>query len=115
MINKLKHMLLVLFNQLAETKFARNIAVLAIIIPLVLMFYGYVDDVIFNAENAISTIHSQNVSYNGSNFPLGAYFIAYMNVAQIDVCLTTVFTYATTAIVWSFTTDLKPAFVKGGK
>lgn len=112
MLNKLKDMLLLLFVQIGDTKYARNLVVLGIVIPLVVTFYGYLDDVIFNAENAINTIQAQNVSYNGSNFPLGAYFIAYMNVAQIDVCLTTLFGYATAALVWSFTTDLKPAFVK---
>jgi len=44
-----------------------------------------------------------------------AMYIAYMGVAKFDVAISTIFFYITTAVVWSFTTDLQPALVGGKK
>lgn len=115
MFTKLKMTLLMVFGQIADTSLIRTFAVLAIIVPLVVMMYGYLDDVFTQAETAISTIDSQTINYDGKTFQLGNYFLAYCNVAQIDTCLTTVFGYAASALLWSFTTDLKPAFVSRKK
>lgn len=106
---------MLVYIQIADTKLTRTFAMLAILVPLVVTMYGYFDQVLFDSREALNTISNQSVSMNGFSIPLGSYFIAYMNVAQIDVCLTTVFGYAAAAMIWSFTTDLKPAFVGGRK
>ncbi len=108
MFKSLAHILKTILIQFAETKYLRTVAAAAIIIPLVITMYGYLDNVIFDARNALTNI----ASFNHDGFPIGSYAICYMNVAQFDTSLTIIFGYITTAIVWSFTTDLKPAFTK---
>lgn len=108
MFKSLAHILKTIFIQFGETKYLRTVAAAAIIIPLVITMYGYLDTVIFDVRDALTNISASN--YDG--FPIGSYLLAYMNVAQFDTCLTIIFGYITTAIVWSFTTDLKPAFTK---
>ena len=109
MFKALSDVLKIIFVQFAETSYMRTVAAFAIIIPLVITMYGYMDQVIFDSKNALNTIATQ--TYDG--FPIGSYFIAYLNVAQFDTFLTTIFGYICTAVVWSFTTDLQPALVRG--
>lgn len=111
MFKALASVLRTIFYQFAETSYLRTVAAFAIIIPLVITMYSYLDDVIFNSKNALSSI----ASYSYEGFPIGSYFIAYLNVAQFDTFLTTIFGYVCTAIVWSFTTDLQPALTRGFK
>jgi hypothetical protein len=112
MFNSLKKVLITVALQIAETKYSRLLIVAGVVIPLVLLMYGYIDDVLLNARNALNDISSYSISNGSRTFPVGAYTISYLNVAQFDTCLKTIFTYMTTAIVWSFTTDLKPAFTR---
>ncbi|AZN69119.1 hypothetical protein DX910_13565 [Acinetobacter haemolyticus] len=109
MFKALKEILLTIGIQFAETNYMRLIAAFAVIIPLVLAMYGFLDEAIFNTKDSLNDI--SNYSHDG--FPIGAYALAYMGVAKFDVALTTIFFYMTTAIVWSFTTDLQPALVAG--
>lgn len=115
MFQQLKHVLMLVYSQIADTKLSRTFLVLAVVVPLVTTMYGYFDQVLLDSKQALNTINSQSVSVNGFSIPLGSYFISYLNVAQVDLCLATVFGYAAFAMVWSFTTDLKPAFVGGKK
>lgn len=112
MFNTLKQMLLTVLTQFSETKYSRLLISAAVIIPLVITMYGYIDDVIFDSKNALNSISDYSISNGQKTFPLGAYTTAYMSVAKIPECLTIIFGYITTAIVWSFTTDLKPAFTR---
>ncbi|HFX6249142.1 TPA: hypothetical protein ACIFCU_003807 [Acinetobacter baumannii] len=102
---------MMIFTQFSETNYARLIAAASVIIPLVLSMYTYLDTAIFDTKSALYNI--ANYSYEG--FPFGSYLLAYLGVAKFDVCLTTIFGYVCTAVVWSITTDLKPAFVAGKK
>lgn len=111
MFKKLYEVLMMIFTQFSETNYARLIAAAAIIIPLVLSMYTYLDTAIFDTKSALYNI--ANYSYEG--FPFGSYLLAYLGVAKFDVCLTTIFGYVCTAVVWSITTDLQPAFVAGKK
>ena len=111
MLNSIKHILLTVLTQFSETNYMRLIAAFAVIIPLVLAMYSYLDTVIFDTKQALTDI----ASYSANGFPLGSYVLAYLGVAKFDVCLTTIFFYITTAVVWSFTTDLQPALVAGKK
>lgn len=109
MLKALKEILLTIGTQFAETNYMRLIAAFAVIIPLVISMYGYLDQVIFNTKHALSDI----ANYQHGGFPIGSYALAFLGVAKFDVALTTIFFYITTAIVWSFTTDLQPALVAG--
>ena len=111
MFKKLYDVLKLILVQFSETNYMRLITAFAVILPLVLAMYTYLDTVIFDSKKALLNI----ASYSNEGFPVGSYFLAYLGVAQFDVCLTTIFTYITTAIVWSFTTDLQPAVVGGKK
>ncbi|ENX04616.1 hypothetical protein [Acinetobacter courvalinii] len=111
MLKKLKEILLSIGIQFAETSTMRLVAAFAVIIPLVISMYGFLDQAIFNSRDALNQIGN----YEQDGFPLGAYALAYMGVAKFDVAITTIFGYITTAIVWSFTTDLQPALVAGKK
>ena len=109
MFKALSDVLKLILVQFAETSYLRTAAAFSIIIPLVVLMYGFMDDVIFESKYALSSI----ASYSYEGFPIGSYAIAYLNVAQFDTFLTTIFGYICTAIVWSFTTDLQPALVRG--
>lgn len=109
MFKMLKEMLLSIGLQFAETSTMRLIAAFAVIIPLVLAMYGFLDEAIFNTKASLNDVG--NFKYDG--FPLGDYVLAYLGVAKFDVAITTIFGYITTAIVWSFTTDLQPAIAAG--
>lgn len=113
MFKSLSHILKTILVQFAETKYTRLVVMAAVVIPLVLSMYGYFDTVLLDSKQALNQITTYSLT-NGNNqsFPVGAYTIAYMNVAKIDTCLTIVFGYIATAVVWSFTTDLKPAFTR---
>lgn len=111
MFKKLYEVLMMIFTQFSETNYARLIAAASVIIPLVLSMYTYLDTAIFDTKSALYNI--ANYSYEG--FPFGSYLLAYLGVAKFDVCLTTIFGYVCTAVVWSITTDLQPAFVAGKK
>ncbi|TNL41837.1 hypothetical protein [Acinetobacter bereziniae] len=100
-----------LLVQFAATNYMRLITAFAVIIPLVVSMYVYLDTVIFDTKSALQNI----ASYSGGGFPVGSYFLAYLGVAKFDVFLTTLFGYITTAVVWSFTTDLQPSLVSGKK
>lgn len=100
-----------LFIQFAATNYMRLITAFAVIVPLVTAMYFYLDTVIFDTKSALQNI----ASYSNEGFPVGSYFLAYLGVAKFDVFLTTIFGYITTAVVWSFTTDLQPALVAGKK
>lgn len=100
-----------LLVQFAATSYMRLITAFAVIIPLVVSMYVYLDTVIFDTKSALQNI----ASYSGGGFPVGSYFLAYLGVAKFDVFLTTLFGYITTAVVWSFTTDLQPSLVAGKK
>lgn len=112
MFKSLKEMLLTILVQFSETKYSRLLISAGVIIPLVITMYGYIDDVIFDTKSALNSISDYSISSGKDTFPLGAYTIAYMSVAKIPECLTIIFGYITTAIVWSFTIDLKPAFTR---
>lgn len=112
MFKQLKEMLLTILVQFSETKYSRLVIAAAVIIPLVLTMYGYIDDVIFDTKQAMQNISRFSISHAGDSFPLGSYMISYMSVAKVPECLTIIFGYITTAIVWSFTTDLKPSFTR---
>lgn len=109
MLNSIKHMLLIVFNQFAETSYMRLVAAFAVIIPLVLAMYSYLDTAIFDTKQALLDI----ASYSNGGFPVGSYVLAYLGVAKFDVSISTIFFYITTAVVWSFTTDLQPALIAG--
>lgn len=96
--------------QVAETNYMRLIAALAVIIPLVLTMYTYIDQVIFDSKRSLLAIQNYQL---GGDFPFGAYFLSYAGVAQFDTFMITLFTYITMAVVWSFTTDLQPVLVAG--
>ncbi len=111
MFKKLYDVLKMILVQFSETNYMRLVTAFAVIIPLVLAMYGYLDQVIFDTKSSLQNISS----YSANGFPIGSYFLAYLGVAKFDVFLTTIFGYLTTAIVWSFTTDLQPALVAGKK
>lgn len=111
MLNAIKHMLLTILTQLSETNYMRLVAAFAVIIPLVMAMYSFLDTAIFDTKQALQDI----ATYNADGFPLGSYALAYLGVAQFDVALSTIFFYVTTAVVWSFTTDLQPALAAGKK
>lgn len=112
MFKQLKEMLLTILVQFSETKYSRLVIAAAVIIPLVITMYGYIDDVIFDTKSSLKAISEYSISKSGKSFPLGSYMISYMSVAKVPECLTIIFGYITTAIVWSFTTDLKPSFTR---
>ncbi|MCH7378600.1 MULTISPECIES: hypothetical protein [Acinetobacter] len=109
MLKALKEMLLSIGIQFAETSTMRLVAAFAVIIPLVLAMYGFLDQAIFNTRDSLNNIGN----FEQDGFPLGSYVLAYLGVAKFDVAITTIFFYITTAIVWSFTTDLQPAIAAG--
>jgi len=111
MLNSIKQMLLTVLSQFAETSTVRLVAAFAIIIPLVVSMYTLMDTVIFDTKSALQNI----ATYSYEGIPLGSYILACLGVAQFDTCLTTIFFYITTAVVWSFTTDLQPALVSRKK
>lgn len=111
MFKKLYDVLKTILTQFSGTSYVRLVTAMAIIIPLVLAMYTYLDTVIFDTKSALQNI----ANYSNDGFPVGSYFLAYLGVAKFDVFLTTIFTYVTTAVVWSFTTDLQPALVAGKK
>lgn len=111
MFKKLYDVLKTILTQFSGTSYVRLAAAMAIIIPLVLAMYTYLDKVIFDSKAALYNI----ANYSNEGFPVGSYFLAYLGVAQFDTCLTIIFGYITTAVVWSFTTDLQPALVAGRK
>ncbi|WP_288499446.1 hypothetical protein [uncultured Acinetobacter sp.] len=111
MFKKLYDVLKLILVQFSSTSYARLAVAMAIIIPLVLAMYTYLDTIIFDTKSALQNI----ANYSNDGFPVGSYFLAYLGVARFDVCLTTIFGYVTTAVVWSFTTDLQPALVAGKK
>lgn len=113
MFKSLLQVLRTVLVQFAETKYTRLLVVAAVIIPLVLAMYGYFDTVLLDSKEALNQISSYSITNDqNKTFPVGAYALAYMNVAQFDTCLTIIFGYIATAVVWSFTTDLKPAFTR---
>lgn len=112
MFKKLKEMLLTILVQFSETKYSRLVIVAAVVIPLVITMYGYIDDVIFDTKQAMQNISRYSISHAGDSFPLGSYMISYMSVAKFPESLTIIFTWITLAVVWSFTTDLKPSFTR---
>lgn len=112
MFSSLKAVLLSVFAKIANTQFLRALVVAGVVIPLVITMYEYMDEVLFNAENAMRAIESAQISSNGRSFPVGDYAISFFKLAQFDTVLTTIFTYMTTAIVWSFTYDLKPLLTR---
>jgi hypothetical protein len=109
MFKSLQQVLGTILGQFAETNYMRLITAFAVIIPLVTAMYSFLDTAIFNTQNALSDISS----FSLDSFPLGSYVLAYMGVAKFDVAISTIFFYITTAIVWSFTTDLQPALMAG--
>ncbi|MBO3656707.1 hypothetical protein [Acinetobacter haemolyticus] len=109
MFKSLKSVLATILVQFSETNYMRLVAAFAVIIPLVISMYGFLDTAIFNTKHALDDISS----FSHDGFPIGSYALAYMGVAKFDVAITTIFFYITTAIVWSFTTDLQPALVAG--
>lgn len=113
MFKSLIEALRIILVQFAETKYSRLLVMAAVIIPLVLAMYGYFDTVLLDSKQALNQISTYSITNDqNKSFPVGAYTIAYMNVAKVDTCLTIVFGYIATAVVWSFTTDLKPMFVR---
>lgn len=111
MFKKLYDVLKMILTQFSETSYVRLTVAASIIIPLIISMYTYLDTAIFDTKSALYNI--ANYSYDG--FPFGSYFLAYLGVAKFDTCLTIIFGYVATAIVWSFTTDLQPALVSGRK
>ncbi|MBN6512110.1 MULTISPECIES: hypothetical protein [Acinetobacter calcoaceticus/baumannii complex] len=111
MFKKLYDVLMMIVTQFSQTSYARLVLAASVIIPLVLSMYTYLDRAIFDTKSALYNI--ANYSYDG--FPWGSYFLAYLGVAKVDVCLTTLFGYICTAVIWSITTDLQPSFVAGKK
>ena len=113
MFKSLLQVLRTVLVQFAETKYTRLLVVAAVIVPLVLAMYGYFDTVLLDSKQALNQISTYSITNDqNKSFPVGAYTIAYMNVAKFDTCLTIIFGYIATAVVWSFTTDLKPAFTR---
>ena len=55
MFKKLYEVLMMIFTQFSETNYARLIAAAAIIIPLVLSMYTYLDTAIFDTKSAFNT------------------------------------------------------------
>lgn len=89
MFKSLLQVLRTVLVQFAETKYTRLLVVAAIIIPLVLAMYGYFDTVLFDSKEALNQISSYSITNDqNKTFPVGAYALAYMNVAQFDTCLT---------------------------
>lgn len=111
MFKKLYDVLKMILVQFSETNYMRLVTAFAVIIPLVLAMYTYLDTVIFDTKSALQNI----ANYSHEGFPVGSYFLAYLGVAKFDTCLTIIFGYITTAVVWSFTTDLQPALIAGKK
>lgn len=110
MFKKLYDVLMMVLTKFSETSYTRLLITAAIVIPLVITMYSYLDQAIFNTRNSLYEISSY--SYDG--FPWGSYLLTYLGVAKFDVCLTTIFGYIATAMVWSFTTELQPV-LSGGK
>lgn len=111
MFKSLLHVLQTVLVQFSETNYMRLVTAFAVIVPLVLAMYSYLDTAIFDSRKALESISS----YSQDGFPIGSYLLAYMGVAKFDVAISTIFFYITTAVVWSFTTDLQPALVGGKK
>jgi hypothetical protein len=109
MFNSLKNVLSTIFTQFSETNYMRLFVAFSVIIPLVLSMYNMLDTAIIDTRNSLADISS----YSLDSFPLGSYVLAYMGVAKFDIAITTIFFYITTAVVWSFTTDLQPALIAG--
>ncbi|MFK4049886.1 hypothetical protein [Acinetobacter venetianus] len=109
MFKSLKNVLMTILTQFAETNYLRLAVAFSVIIPLVTSMYLYLDTAIFDTRQTLYEINTY--SYDG--FPIGSYVLAYLGVAKFDVCLTTIFFYITTAVVWSVTTDLQPALTAG--
>lgn len=111
MFKKLYDVLMMILTKFSQTNYLRLITAASIIIPLVISMYTYLDQAIFDTKTALNNI--ANYSYDG--FPFGSYLVAYLGVAKFDTCLTTIFGYVCTAVVWSITTDLQPALAAGKK
>lgn len=112
MFKKLKEVLLSVSGSIANTQYLRIVLVAGIVIPLVISLYGYFDEIILKTNESLNSVASYRANYQGKSVDIGTYAIAFMGLAKLDVCLVTVFTYITSAVVWSFTYDLKPLFVK---
>lgn len=111
MFKKLFDVLKMILTKFSETSYLRLIAAMSVLVPLITAMYQYLDTAVFDTKTALSNISS----YSYESFPIGSYFIAYLGVAKFDVCLTTIFGYIATAVVWSITTDLQPALAAGKK
>lgn len=109
MFKKLYDVLMMILTKFSETNYLRLITAASVIIPLVLSMYTYLDQSLFDTKKALYDI----ASYSYDGFPFGSYLLAYLGVAKFDICLTTIFGYLCTAVVWSFTTDLQPALAAG--
>lgn len=111
MFKKLYDVLKMILTQFSATSYARLVVAASILIPLILSMYTYLDTAVFDTKSALANI----ASYSYDSFPIGSYFLCYLGVAKFDVCLTTIFGYIATAVVWSVTTDLQPALAAGKK
>lgn len=111
MFKKLYDVLMMILTKFSQTNYLRLITAASIIIPLVLSMYTYLDQAIFDTKTALNNI----ATYSYDDFPFGSYLVAYLGVAKFDTCLTTIFGYVCTAVVWSVTTDLQPALAAGKK
>ncbi|WP_180012367.1 hypothetical protein [Acinetobacter sp. YH16055] len=112
MFKALKELLLSVAASTANTNYLRIIVVAGIVIPLVITLYGYFDEIIQKTNESLTSISSITGRYDGKSVDIGTYAISFMGLAKLDVCLVTIFTYITTAVVWSFTYDLKPLFAR---
>lgn len=111
MFKSLLSVLQTILVKFSETNYMRLVTAFAVIVPLVLAMYSYLDTAIFDTKQSLQNI----ASYSHQGFPVGSYLLAYMGVAKFDVAISTIFFYITTAVVWSFTTDLQPALMGGKK
>lgn len=112
MFKMLKDLLLNVSSSLAHTNYLRIVLTASVIIPLVITLYGYFDDVITNANDALNSIQDVTISDGRNSVSVGYYAVSLMGLAQLHTVLITIFTYLTTAVVWSFTYDLKPMFTR---
>ncbi|QNX50259.1 hypothetical protein IC784_08890 [Acinetobacter seifertii] len=111
MFKKLYDVLMMILTKFSQTNYLRLITAASIIIPLVISMYTYLDQAIFDTKTALNNI----ATYSYDGFPFGSYLVAYLGVAKFDTCLTTIFGYVCTAVVWSITTDLQCALAAGKK
>lgn len=95
----LKTMLYDVGSALLRGHYVQQFASITIALGVIGTLYSYFDGVLENLHNRISTLETLAFS---------DYLLAFIDLSQLDICLTALLGTAAFCITWRFTYDLKP-------